>query len=159
MDIVRLNMQDELVAGSVWRLQHKAYAIEAQLIGFAQLPPLMETIASLQQCEQDFYGVVADEELQAVISIEEYDQTVTVCRLMVEPEHHRKGLGRQLLRYVEQLYPVAKLFLVSTGSLNEPALRLYQSMGYKPRRQWEAAPGLMLTDLAKRAERDRSATD
>ncbi len=158
MDIIKLDMQDHYIAGAVWRLQHSAYTIEAALIGFANIPPLMETVATLQESGQSFYGILGDADVRAVVAIEERDKTVTICRLMVHPEHHRQGLGKRLLDYIERIHPGTETFLVSTGSLNMPALRLYESAGFTPQRQWEAAPGLVLTDLVKHVNDECSAT-
>jgi ribosomal protein S18 acetylase RimI-like enzyme len=54
--------------------------------------------------------------------------------LEVAPEHRRKGFGRHLvaeiLRHVKAEW--GEVVSVQTRSTNEPALRLYQSMGFEP---------------------------
>jgi GNAT superfamily N-acetyltransferase len=156
MEIKKLDIQDAFIAGDVWRLQHAAYAIEAQIIGYTNLPPLMDTITSLQASKETFYSMQEDGDLLAVIAVEAQSRELTISRVMVHPTHHRRGLGRRLLRFIEATYPHVEKVLVATGSLNLPALRLYDSEGYVPQRQWQAAPGLMLTELIKLISRDHS---
>ena len=52
----------------------------------------------------------------------------------VAPEHRRKGFGRHLmaeiLRHVKAEW--GEVVSIQTGSTNEPALRLYQSIGFEP---------------------------
>ena len=52
----------------------------------------------------------------------------------VAPEHRRKGFGRHLmaeiLRQVKAEW--GEVVSIQTGSTNEPALRLYRSMGFEP---------------------------
>ncbi|KZE93108.1 hypothetical protein AVP43_03086 [Geobacillus stearothermophilus] len=54
--IAELRIADEKTAAMVLRLQRRAYAIEAQLIGSTALPPLHDAIASLQRCGERFFG-------------------------------------------------------------------------------------------------------
>ena len=44
-------------------VQHAAYAIEARLIGYPQLPPAHETLASLQGCGEEVWLCEEDGEL------------------------------------------------------------------------------------------------
>lgn len=141
-------------AEQIWQLQHAAYAVEAGIIGFWNLPPLMDTIASIRSCGQTFYGIRADHDdpdsdIIAAIACEEEDGIVTICRMMVHPAYFRKGLATKLIRHVEELYPDAEGFLVSTGTLNEPAIRLYESVGFTYKREWMPILGLSVTELYK----------
>lgn len=52
--IVKLDLQDEDTLRSLWSLQHKAYRLEAELIGFDSIPPLLETRDTLRSCGEDF---------------------------------------------------------------------------------------------------------
>ncbi|MDF9298002.1 hypothetical protein, partial [Geobacillus stearothermophilus] len=54
--IAELQIADEKTAAMVLRLQRRAYTIEAQIIGSTALPPLHDTIASLQRCGERFFG-------------------------------------------------------------------------------------------------------
>jgi tRNA (guanine37-N1)-methyltransferase len=65
-----------------------------------------------------------------------------IARLMVAPDLAGRGIGRELLRRVEQVAPVqATGFEVMTGTGSRRNLRLYQAAGYRTR--GEKAPGVV----------------
>lgn len=152
--IKHLTITDEMTAAQIWRLQHAAYAVEAGLVGFWNLPPLMDTIETIRNCGETFFGIQEEpdnpgSDVIAAIACEEEDGIVTICRMMVHPEHFRRGLATRLIRYVESLFPHARGFIVSTGTKNEPAIRLYESMGFAFKRQWMPLLGLSVTEFYK----------
>ena len=149
MDLVQLDIQDEIIAGQIWRLQHAAYAVEAELIGFLAIPPLMDTIETIRTCGETFFGILSDDEIVAAIACEFEGTQVRISRMMVHPDYFRRGLARRLIQHVEKQYPNTDTFTVSTGSKNEPAIRLYESMGYTACREWMPVVGLMITEFSK----------
>jgi len=46
----RLDLSDPDTLRRVWELQRAAYAVEAELIGFAGIPPLRESLRQLHDC-------------------------------------------------------------------------------------------------------------
>lgn len=86
--IIKLNLQDDSTVNELWSLQHKAYRLEAELIGFREIPPLMETREMLSRSKEDFYGCFdEDEELMGAIAIEEESPgKLTITRMMVGPD-------------------------------------------------------------------------
>ncbi|OKO94812.1 Protein export cytoplasm protein SecA ATPase RNA helicase [Geobacillus proteiniphilus] len=54
--MIELNIADYETAVKVLHLQPRAYTIEAKIIGSTALPPLHDTIASLQRCGERFFG-------------------------------------------------------------------------------------------------------
>ncbi|MDO7907813.1 GNAT family N-acetyltransferase [Paenibacillus sp. JX-17] len=146
--ITRLDLQDEDTVQQLWQLQHIAYRIEAELIGFTQIPPLQDTFQSLQQCEETFYGWINEEagELIGAVAVEsEEPGTLTVTRMMVHPDHFREGIAHALLSYVLHAYSDVHRFIVSTGTRNIPAFSLYTKHGFKPVSAFDVAPGVELT--------------
>lgn len=150
MMIQYINIQNEQEAELIWQLQHASYIVEAEMIGFSEIPPLMDTIRSLQQCGETFYGWFAEDELVGAVSYTKDKETVTICRMMVHPDHFRKGIAGKLLKQVEDRERDAKLFKVSTGTKNTPAVKLYQRYGYVENSITEAAPGVFLTLFLKK---------
>ena len=53
----RADLADAALAARVLAVQHAAYAIEAELIGYPDLPPLHETLAALQATEEELLAV------------------------------------------------------------------------------------------------------
>lgn len=137
-------------AEAVWYLQQTAYRVEAELIGFADLPPLMETVADLKQCGETFIGWFEEEELAAALSYTDNGSELEVCRLMVHPACFRRGIGRRLMQEAEARRELGTSRIrVSTGTRNLPALRLYESCGFATEKVREVAPGVELTTLVK----------
>lgn len=147
--ILKLNLQDEITVNELWSLQHKAYRLEAELIGFQEIPPLMETREMLSRSGETFFGCFdEDEELMGAIAVEEESPgQLTITRMMVSPDYFRRGIASLLLNYVFEHYARMKLYIVSTGKLNMPAVSLYKKHGFLPTLTEEVAPGVELIEF------------
>lgn len=112
----------------LYRLQQQAYRVEAELIGAAFFPPLLQTEAALREEHPTGYIMRLDGRLVGAVTVD--DETIT--RLLVSPDYFRQGIATQLLRYAceQQL-----LRFVSTAALNKPAMALYQKFGFQSIRQ------------------------
>ncbi|MBT2292455.1 GNAT family N-acetyltransferase [Paenibacillus albidus] len=153
--IIRLNLQDESTIDDLWSLQHKAYRLEAELIGFHEIPPLMETRDMLKGASEVFYGCWDNNgELMGAVAIaEEQPGQLTVTRMMVNPEHFRKGIASRLLEYVFEQYSHMALFIVSTGRKNTPAVQLYTRHGFVAAGVVEVVPGVELVEFHRSGSR------
>lgn len=159
-EIVRLDLQDEGLLSDLWSLQHKAYRLEAQMIGFHEIPPLMETRDMLRRCAETFYGCFDDEGelLGAVAVTEETPGLLVVCRMMVSPDHFRQGIASALLEHVFQTYGQMDDYAVSTGAKNAPAMALYEKHGFRPFESEEVAPGVILIEFRRSGQADGEVT-
>ena len=114
-------------------LQHLAYQSEAALFGRQDIQPLTETLDEL--AEEYIAGTVlkmTDENGKIIGSVrgKEADGTLYIGKLMVHPDHQRKGYGRRLVTAIEECCPGRRYELfTSTRSVNN--IRLYESLGYK----------------------------
>ncbi|NOU80265.1 GNAT family N-acetyltransferase [Paenibacillus sp. LMG 31459] len=149
--IVKLNLQDEITLDELWSLQHKAYRLEAEIIGFRDIPPLLETRDMLSRVKEDFYGCLDDNEelMGAVAVMEEAPGKLTVTRMMVSPDHFRQGVAGRMLEFIFARYAEMEQFIVSTGKLNVPAVTLYTKHGFIPAGVEEVAPGVELIEFHK----------
>ncbi|MGH8954710.1 MAG: GNAT family N-acetyltransferase [Microbacterium sp.] len=128
-------------------LQHEAYAVEARLIGDDRIPPLHETASDLLSAALEWL-VCVDENHQiagAVGYVIEND-VVDLDRLMIDPTHHRKGLGAALVGQVMSLAPQT---VVATGRDNAPARALYESLGFVHQSDAEPIPGLWVSRYSR----------
>jgi hypothetical protein len=80
----------------VLEVQHAAYAIEAQLIGYPALPPAHETLATLQECGEEVWLCEEDGELLGAVGLEHADGELLIARLFMAPSAFRHGLGPSL---------------------------------------------------------------
>ncbi|WP_379163006.1 GNAT family N-acetyltransferase [Paenibacillus sp. sgz5001063] len=147
--IIKLDLQDGDTLSEVWSLQHKAYRLEAEIIGFHEIPPLLETRDMLSRSEELFYGRFDDygDLMGAVAVLEESPGKLTVTRMMVNPDFFRLGVAGNLLEYIFDLYRGMEQFIVSTGKLNIPAVTLYTKYDFVPVAVEEVAPGVELIEF------------
>jgi len=147
--IRRLDLGDRADAEALLRVQRAAYAVEAELIGFAGIPALRETAADLAACRETVLGRFADGRLVAALGYERTGDVLELCRLVVDPGAFRAGHASALLDAVDAAEPGVASTTVSTGSANEPALRLYARRGFRVVGHREVAPGVDVTLLRR----------
>lgn len=148
--ITPLDLTDHTLAERLLQIQHAAYAVEAELIGFDGIPPLQEDLAGLMQSSEHWLGRYDGSTLVGAVAYEfPADDTVEIARLIVDPAHARRGHGRALLDHLDQVEP-RPVSLVSTGSANTPAVNLYKSRGYAEISRVTIAPGVQLTQFERR---------
>lgn len=149
-----LCLDDDLVAGEVHRLGRRAYALEAELIGFDGIPALTESLAEMRSRPLRWLGATgARGEIQAFVAWEVTDAEprIQLDRVCVEPRLVRRGLASLLLGHLLAEHGETHVVTVSTGAANVPAIALYEHLGFTRTRDHEAAPGLVLADLTRRA--------
>lgn len=147
--ICKLNVKDEKTAKEIIALQQKSYSIEAMLIGFNNIPPLKDNVSSIEKSNEAFYGYYIDEELVGLISYELEDNMLDICRVAVHPDYFRRGIGSELLKFVEELNTQATKITVSTGFRNQPAIELYLKNGFIKKEIIEVEKRLLLIKLEK----------
>jgi ribosomal protein S18 acetylase RimI-like enzyme len=141
---VILDLTDDTVLRELWTVQRLAYAVEAELIGFDGIPPLHESLDDLRTCGETFLGLYDEEGLVGAVSYVLDGPAVDIHRLVVHPRAHRRGIATKLLDALPDGPQV-----VSTGTRNEPALRLYRKRGFAETGTHEVAPGVSITSLAR----------
>ncbi|MGP4076157.1 GNAT family N-acetyltransferase [Halobacillus sp. K22] len=148
MNLFKISPAKEHVANSILRLQSLSYQVEAAVVGFPDPPTFEDNISSIMESGETFIGAYIEADLVGAISYKIEESYVDIYRLMVHPEHFRKGIGQSLLRSVIGIYP-SKPSYVYTGSNNIPALNLYTSHGFHPTHEKEVTPGMFLTRLER----------
>lgn len=150
--IAAIQITDPRAASQILELQKLSYRVEANLIGSDAIPALHENLEQLQHCGEAFYGFFEEQILCGAISFKLERQTLDIHRVMVHPNHFRKGIAQQLLEFVLKLEFNAERCIVQTGALNTPAIRLYQKLGFTALEQREVAPDLWVCVLKKKLE-------
>lgn len=144
-----LDLQDECIAKEVLDLEEISYRIEAELIGFHDIPPLNDSIASLKECDETFYGYFVDDRLAGIISYKLRDRCLNIYRVAVHPDFFRMGIGQAMLCYIEEHNNGVECILVSTGTNNIPARNLYTKCGFRAVYTVEIQPGISITSFEK----------
>ena len=140
--VEQLDLADESTAVQVLAIQRDAYQMEAELIGFDGIPPLLETIDELVAQPLSWLGIRSREgAVVAALGFARTEESVDIDRLMVAPDHHRRGMARALLAALGDEARIT----VSTGTANAPAHRLYESNGFNNIGTEMIEPGLSIT--------------
>ena len=147
--IKRLYLNDIKTVKDILDLQLVSYKIEADIIGFYEIPTLKDTVSTLKNCGEVFYGYFIEEVLAGIISYKIEDNILDIHRLAVHPSFFKRGIARQLLCSVEEYnYNISKV-IVSTGKENNPAVELYLKMGYKKIEDVQVEKEFYLTSFSK----------
>jgi ribosomal protein S18 acetylase RimI-like enzyme len=147
----RLDLSDPDTLRRLRDLQRASYAVEAELIGFDGIPALHESLEELRDCGESFLGLDDETGLAGAVSwVRLQDRTLDICRLMVHPRAHRRGIATALLDALDRAEPAWRA-VVSTGTANHPALGLYKRRGFTPAGTRLIAPGTSLALLERRS--------
>jgi len=136
-------------AEDVLNIQIPSYKEEAEIIGSYEITPLKDTVYTLQHCRETFYGYYENEELCGVISIQIDDDDVDIHRLIVHPNHLRKGIAQLLLNFLETKFRIETI-KVATGSKNIPAVSFYKKNGFQNIKEVIVNEQLSLTFFEKK---------
>ena len=147
--IKAIDVKENETAKKVVDLQKGSYTIEANIIGYYEIPPLKDTIASIRQCNEQFFGYYCDNILVGMISYHIEGNCIDICRVAVDPDYFRQGIARSLLLFVEETNKNIKKLLVSTGLKNSPAISLYTRYGFKQIELIESPEGIDLAVFEK----------
>ena len=132
VEVAELDLGDDETLDRLVALQRASYAVEAQLIGAAELPPMRETPAELRATRETFLGARRGGRLVGAISFKRAGGTVDIHRLVVDPGAFRGGVATALLDALEAREAGATHWTVGTGAANAPARTLYERRGFEP---------------------------
>lgn len=141
------DVTDLVVATRVVEIQRAAYAIEAELIGFDDIPPLHETTAAVcARTDLEWIGSHVGDTLVGIAAWSLTEAAVHIDRMAVHPDFARQGHGSALLIAM----PGSRDLIVSTGAQNSPARAFYEGHGFTWIGDREVVPGLVISDYQLR---------
>jgi GNAT superfamily N-acetyltransferase len=147
--IAEVNISEESVAAEVQAVCREAYTLEAERIGFLDLPPLIETAEDLQRSTDRFLVFRHEEAIVGALSFHAIPETLVISRLVVKPAYLRRGIGTALLRAMECTTSAGGRIKVTTAQANTPAVRFYERNGFVPGEVTIVSQGLVLVHLTK----------
>ncbi|GAB6966852.1 GNAT family N-acetyltransferase [Komagataeibacter kakiaceti JCM 25156] len=132
-EMIRTATADD--AESVTALTRQSYSKWVPLIGREPLPMTTDHAAHIRDHRTDLL-FVGNELVALVETIQCYDH-ILIENVAVATNFQKRGYGRKMVAYVEQLALEAGLGVVKlyTNSKFEENLRLYNSLGYKIERK------------------------
>lgn len=129
-EIVRASRSD---IQELYDLQLLSFESEAEMIGNRDIPALQET---KDEFEKDFSNWITFKLIDrkntiiGAIRCKKACEAVEIGRLMVHPEHRRKGLAQRMLKKIEELYPKTQKELY-TCTKSWANIKLYEKSGYR----------------------------
>ena len=133
-------------------LQKIAYRSEAEIYNDFSIEPLVQTLEQLQKQFEDHIIIkaVVDGRIIGSVRANDQDETCSIGKLIVDPNHQNKGVGRMLMNSIEELLPKSRYELF-TGSKSEKNITLYKKLGYIAFRERLITPDFSLVYLEKKS--------
>jgi ribosomal protein S18 acetylase RimI-like enzyme len=130
MEIKKATVLD---AEEILALQKLAYQSEAEIYNDFNIPPLVQTLESIQKDLEDqfFLKVLMDGRIIGSVRAYAKEDTCYIGRLIVQPDFQNRGVGTKLMSEIEKVFNHCKRFELFTGDKSERNLYLYQKLGYQ----------------------------
>lgn len=136
-EIQLLDHTASATAKAIWRVCQRSYQLEAEILEVEDFPPLQREVDDICTAKTRFWGMMDQGILQGIIELEDHSQDhFHINSLCVDPDFHRKGIGRKLVNHLVRILPDC-LLTVSTGRKNVPACRLYKKTGFQWQQYWQ----------------------
>jgi ribosomal protein S18 acetylase RimI-like enzyme len=140
-------------AEQIIKLQKASYIVEAELIGFMQIPPLLELPEDIQNSREIYYGYFVEADLAGIISYTVEKDVLDICKVAVHPDFFKRGIATKLIKLVEQTDGINSI-IVSTGLKNSPAVNLYTSLGFVETHVCEVEKGIFIINFEKQLRKN-----
>jgi ribosomal protein S18 acetylase RimI-like enzyme len=120
-------------AEEILTLQKLAYQSEAEIYNDFNIPPLVQTLESIEKDfeNQFFLKTYADGKIIGSVRAYAKDGTCYIGRLIVHSDFQNQGIGTKLMSEIERIFNHCERFELFTGDRSERNLYLYQKLGYK----------------------------
>ncbi|WP_315120615.1 GNAT family N-acetyltransferase [uncultured Clostridium sp.] len=148
--IRKLDIEDKYIIEKILDIQKVSYLVEAEIIGFYDIPTLKDTIETIRESEETFYGYYIDNILAGIISYKIEEEILDIHRVAIHPNFFRMGIGEKLLNFIQTNQKDVSKIIVTTGKENKPAVNLYIKNGFEKVEDIEIKEGVYLTLLEKR---------
>ncbi|SDM91126.1 GNAT family N-acetyltransferase [Sediminibacillus halophilus] len=146
--IVHLDHTDPGTAAKLLKVQIPAYRMEAELIKFDGIPPLHDTVRTIQGSRESFLGHLENERLLGALAYEQTNDHYVLSRLFVGPAYFRQGVASSLLQFfLNHVVRESKPVTVTTGTANLPAISFYEKWGFTKIKEITVEQGISLTML------------
>ena len=136
------------VAEQIIKLQKASYKVEAEIIEFRQIPPLLEFPEDIINRKETYYGYFIERHLAGIISYIIESDVLDIYKVAIHPSFFRRGIATQLIKFIERTEGINKI-TVATGLKNSPAVKLYASLGFVKIHECEVEKGVSIVSFEK----------
>ena len=151
MEIERAMISD---AEEILILQKLAYRSEAEIYNDFNIPPLVQTLESIEKDFENQYFLKAVMDGKIIGSVRAYTKegTCYIGRLIVHPDFQNRWIGTDLMNEIERIFNTCRRFELFTGDKSERNLYFYQKLGYKIFKKAKITDQTMVVYLEKKIE-------
>ena len=151
MEIERAMISD---AEKILSLQKLAYRSEAEIYNDFNIPPLVQTLESIEKDFENQYFLKAVMDGKIIGSVRAYTKegTCYIGRLIVHPDFQNRGIGTDLMNEIERIFNTRRRFELFTGDKSERNLYFYQKLGYKIFKKAKITDQTIIVFLEKKTE-------
>jgi ribosomal protein S18 acetylase RimI-like enzyme len=120
-------------AEEILSLQKLAYRSEAEIYNDFNIPPMVQTLESIEKDfeNQVFLKALIDGSIIGSVRAYSKEGICYIGRLIVRPDFQNRGIGTKLMNEIEKIFGTCQRFELFTGDKSERNLYLYQKLGYK----------------------------
>jgi ribosomal protein S18 acetylase RimI-like enzyme len=133
--MIELATFDDL--NEILELQKLGFGIEAERYNDFNLPPLKQTLEDIQNQYNNNVLILKYTSGDKITgSVRAFLDDKNIChigRLVVHPDHQKKGIARELMNEIEKKYADCFAYRIFTGHLSHHVIRLYVKLGYQIR--------------------------
>jgi ribosomal protein S18 acetylase RimI-like enzyme len=139
-------------AEEILSLQKLAYRSEAEIYNDFNIPPLLQTPEEIKKDfeKQTFLKATLDGKIRGSVRAFIKEGTCYIGRLIVHPDFQNRGMGKELMQRIEEIFKEAQRFELFTGHRSEKNLHLYRKLGYEISKTVRANDRLNMVYLEKR---------
>lgn len=147
--IARAVPEDAIV---IHDIQMRAFAEEGRLSATVEIPPLMESVESIELLIRTQTVLIARDKDRIVGSARGIvaGPVCTIRGVLVEPSYQARGIGGSLLRAVEERHPQVERFELTTNTLVPGNVQFYERHGYHVHELTMHGDTIVLAQMRKR---------
>lgn len=135
---------------NILKLQYEAYQSEAEIYQ-ENIPPLKQSLSELENEYNE--GIILkatyNDEIVGSVRAFKQDGVCNIGKLIVKPEFQNQGIGKRLMKEIEDCYSHVKRKELFTGHKSTKNLELYQRIGYVKYKEKEVNEKLTLIYMYK----------
>ncbi|OXS59813.1 hypothetical protein B1A99_09735 [Cohnella sp. CIP 111063] len=148
MSIARADRED---LPEILELQYAAYQSEAAIYDDYNIQPLTQTLEDLEREAEDWivFKAVEDRKIAGSVRVLVADGQCTIGKLIVHPDYQNRGIGKRLMKAVEDAFPHVRAIELFTGHKSERNIRFYGKLGYEKFKEVQVNEHLSLVYFRK----------
>lgn len=150
MKIEKANTKD---LPAILALQKKCYLSEAEIYNDFTIPPLTQTLQSIEEdfSHQTFFKVVSNGEIIGSVRALVDNDTCKIGRLIVDNTFQNQGIGKRLMSKIESHFSHVRRFELFTGHKSIKNVSFYKKLGYTAYDHKVINTGLSLIFMEKKS--------